>query len=148
MTRRSLHAAFAGLAALLVLQFVPAASATAAQQNLLVVITSAEPEVQGMAMVLSRQSLEAGAEVRVLLCGPGGDIALIDSPQQALKPRNVTPQEMMIGLAAQGVTVEVCALYLPNRDKAPSDLVNGVGVAKPPAIAAAMLAPNTRLFTF
>ena len=148
MTRRSLHAALAGLAALLALQFVPVASVTAAQPNLLVVVTSAEPEVQGMAMVLSRQSLEAGAEVRVLLCGPGGDIALIDAPQQALKPRNVTPQEMMIGLAAQGVTVEVCALYLPNRDKAPGDLVNGVGVAKPPAIAAAMLAPNTRLFTF
>ena len=148
MTRRSLRAAVAGVAASLALLFLPAAAATAAQQNLLVVITSAEPEVQGMAMVLSRQSLEAGAEVRVLLCGPGGDIALIDAPQQALKPRNVTPQEMMIGLAAQGVTVEVCALYLPNRDKAPGDLVNGVGVAKPPAIAAAMLAPNTRLFTF
>ena len=148
MTRHSLHAAFAGFVAFLALLFVPVASATAAQQNLLVVITSAEPEVQGMAMVLSRQSLNAGAEVRILLCGPGGDIALIDAPQQALKPRNVTPQEMMIGLAAQGVTVEVCALYLPNRDKAPGDLVNGVGVAKPPAIAAAMLAPNTRLFTF
>ena len=148
MIRHSLHAAFAGFIALFALLFVPAASATAAQQNLLVVITSAEPEVQGMAMVLSRQSLEAGAEVRVLLCGPGGDIALVDAPQQALKPRNVTPQEMMIGLAAQGVTVEVCALYLPNRDKAPGDLVKGVGVAKPPAIAAAMLAPNTRLFTF
>ena len=148
MTRHSLHAAFAGFIALLALLFAPAVSATAAQQNLLVVITSAEPEVQGMAMVLARQSLNAGAEVRILLCGPGGDIALIDAPQQALKPRNVTPQEMMIGLAAQGVTVEVCALYLPNRDKAPGDLVNGVGVAKPPAIAAAMLAPNTRLFTF
>ena len=148
MTRRSLRAAVAGFAATLALLFLPAAAVTAAQQNLLVVITSAEPEVQGMAMVLSRQSLEAGAEVRILLCGPGGEIALVDAPQQALKPRNVTPQEMMIGLAAQGVTVEVCALYLPNRDKAPGDLVNGVGVAKPPAIAAAMLAPNTRLFTF
>ena len=148
MTRRSFRTAFAGFAAILALLFLPAAAATAAQQNLLVVITSAEPEVQGMAMVLSRQSLEAGAEVRVLLCGPGGDIALVDAPQQTLKPRNVTPQEMMIGLAAQGATVEVCALYLPNREKAPGDLVNGVGVAKPPAIAAAMLAPNTRLFTF
>lgn len=148
MRRYSLRAAFAGLAAALALTFVTPAAVNAAQQNLFVVITSAEPEVQGMAMVLSRQSLNAGAEVRVLLCGPGGDMALVDSPQQVLKPRNVTPQEMMIGLVAQGVTVQVCALYLPNRDKAPSDLVNGVGVAKPPAIAEAMLAPNTRLFTF
>lgn len=148
MIRCSLYTALTGFAALLAVLSLPVAPATAAEEKLLVVITSAEPEVQGMAMVLSRQSLDAGAEVRILLCGPGGDIALTDSPQQALKPRNVTPQEMMIGLAAQGVTVEVCALYLPNRNKAAGDLVSGVGVAKPPAIAAAMLAPNTRLFTF
>ncbi len=148
MSVRSLCAAFAGLAAALALAFASAASVNAAQPSLLVVITSAEPEVQGMAMVLSRQSLDAGAEVRVLLCGPGGDMALLDSPQQPLKPRNVTPQEMMIGLVAQGVTVEVCALYLPNQGKGPDDLVSGIGVAKPPAIAAAMLARNTRLFTF
>ena len=128
-----------------------AASPTAAsetQTKLLVVVTSENAEVQGMAMVLSRQSLAQGAGVRILLCGPAGDMALKGSPQVALKPRGMTPQGMLSGLVADGVTAEVCALYLPNREKQPNDLIDGVGVAKPPAIAETMLAPNTRLFTF
>ncbi len=116
--------------------------------GLLVVVTSENPQVQGMAMVLSKQSLGRGAQVRILLCGPGGDVALKGAPQVELKPRGMTPQGMLSGLVAQGVTVEVCALYLPNQQKQPSDLIEGVGVAKPPVIAEAMLAANTRLFTF
>ena len=116
--------------------------------KLLVVVTSAEPQVQGMAMVLSKQSQAAGAEVQILLCGPGGDLALQGMPQTRLKPRNVTPQEMLVSLMVQGVQADVCALYLPNSGKSAEDLIQGVGQAKPPAIAAAMLAPNTRLFTF
>ena len=76
------------------------------------------------------------------------DVALKGAPQVALKPRGMTPQGMLAGLIADGVEVEVCALYLPNREKQPDDLIDGVGVAKPPAIAEAMLAANTRLFTF
>ena len=86
--------------------------------------------------------------MRILLCGPGGDLALQGAPQTKLKPRNVTPQEMLVSLMVEGVTAEVCALYLPNNGKTKDDLIQGVGLAKPPAIAAAMLAPNTRLFTF
>ncbi len=116
--------------------------------DLLVVVTSENPQVQGMAMVLSRQSLGRGAQVRILLCGPGGDVALKGAPQVELKPRGMTPQGMLSGLVAKGVKVEVCALYLPNQQKQPSDLIEGVGVAKPPVIAEAMLGPNVRLFTF
>lgn len=116
--------------------------------KLLVVVTSAEPQVQGMAMVLSKQSHAAGAEVQILLCGPGGDLALKGAPQTRLKPRNVTPQELLVGLMVAGVTADVCALYLPNSGKTADDLIQGVGLAKPPAIAAVMLAPSTRLFTF
>ena len=124
--------------------------ATAAEPTprLLVVVTSENPQVQGMAFVLSRQSRKQGAEVRVLLCGPGGDVALKGAPQTVLKPRGATPQGMLAKLVAAGVTAEVCALYLPNKGKTAADLIDGVGVAKPPAIAAQMLAPDTRLFTF
>ena len=118
------------------------------ETSLLVIVTSENAEVQGMAMVLSRHSLMKGAGVQILLCGPAGDMALTGSPQVALKPRGMTPQGMLTGLIADGVQVEVCALYLPNREKQPDDLIDGVGVAKPPAIADAMLAANTRLFTF
>ena len=140
--------ALAALALILGLALPGSPRAAGDRPSLLVVVTSDEPQVQGMAMVLSKQSAAAGAQVRILLCGPGGDLALQGAPQTKLKPRNVTPQEMLVGLMVDGVTAEVCALYLPNNGKSADDLIQGVGLAKPPAIAATMLAPNTRLFTF
>ncbi len=125
-----------------------AAAAEQPKPNLFVVVTSADPQTQGMAMVLTMESVRQGAKVQVLLCGPGGDMALKGSPQTALKPKNVTPQAMLGKAMEMGVTVEVCALYLPNAGKTAADLMDGVGEAKPPAIAAALLAPDTRLFTF
>ncbi len=125
-----------------------AVAADDSKPNLLVVVTSAEPQTQGMAMVLSMQSVKQGATVQILLCGPGGDLALKGAPQTTLKPKNVTPQAMLGMVMGMGVTTEVCALYLPNNGKTTGDLMDGVGVAKPPAIASALLAPNTRLFTF
>lgn len=124
------------------------AFADPAKPGLFVIVTSENAEVQGMAMVLSIQSVQHDAAVRVLLCGPGGDLAVKGAPQTALKPKNITPQAMMGKLLSAGVTVEVCALYLPNSGKSADDLIEGVGVAKPPAIASALLAPNTKLFTF
>jgi hypothetical protein len=40
-----------------------------------------------------------------------------------LKPRDVTPQQMLQGVIKAGAKVEVCALYLPNTGKQPSDLI-------------------------
>lgn len=122
--------------------------AAADDEGLFVVVTSPDAQTQGMAMVLSIQARKRGAPVRVLLCGPGGDLALKGSPQTVLKPRGVTPQGMLSTLIGMGVTADVCALYLPNNGKSPADLIDGVGVARPPAIAAALLAGDTRLFTF
>ncbi|WP_321393102.1 hypothetical protein [Emcibacter sp.] len=116
--------------------------------SILTVITSPDTQTQGMAFVLSLQSVKQGATVRVLLCGPAGDLALKGAAETRLKPKGMSPQMLMNNLMSQGVAVEVCALYLPNAGKTPVDLVDGIGVAKPPAIAAAMLAPDTRLFTF
>ncbi|MCG8692857.1 MAG: hypothetical protein MI806_16770 [Minwuiales bacterium] len=122
--------------------------AAADDEGLFVVVTSPDAQTQGMAMVLSIQARKRGAPVRVLLCGPGGDLALKGSPQTVLKPRGVTPQGMLSTLIGMGVTADVCALYLPNNGKSPADLIDGVGVAKPPAIAAAIVEDDTKLFTF
>ena len=111
-------------------------------------VTSADNQTQGMAMVLASQMAEQKAAVRILLCGPAGQLALKAYEPPALKPRNVTPKQMMAGLIKGGATVEVCALFLPNADKAPSDLVEGVTVAKPPEVAAYMVKPGVRAFGF
>ena len=134
-------------ATFLLCAIVPAAQAEE-KPSILTVITSPDVQTQGMAFVLSLQSANQGADVQVLLCGPAGDLALKGAPETKLKPKDMSPQMLMSKLMGLGVTVEVCALYLPNAGKTPADLIDGIGVAKPPAIAAAMLAPNTRLFTF
>lgn len=111
-------------------------------------ITSADNQAQGMAMVLATQMVEQKAAVRILLCGPAGQLALKAYEPAALKPRNVTPKQMMTGLLKAGATVEVCALFLPNADRAPADLTEGVTVAKPAEVAAYMLKPGVRAFGF
>ena len=111
-------------------------------------VTSADNQSQGMAMVLASQMVEQKAAVRILLCGPAGQLALKTYEPAALKPRNVTPKQMLAGLMKAGATVEVCALFLPNADRTPADLADGVTVAKPPEVAAYMLKPGVRAFGF
>ncbi|MCR9219064.1 MAG: hypothetical protein NXI21_02445 [Alphaproteobacteria bacterium] len=120
--------------------------------SLVTVVTSAEPQTQLMAMVLTMQALKQGAEGRILLCGPGGDIALKAAPEGATAPQapmGMSPQGLMRKIQAEtGAAVEVCALYLPNRQADPSVLIDGVGVAKPGPMAAALMAPRTRVLSF
>jgi hypothetical protein len=111
-------------------------------------VTSADNQAQGMAMVLASQMAEQKTAVRILLCGPAGQLALKSYEPAALKPRNVSPKQMMQGLVKAGATVEVCALFLPNADRTPADLIDGVTVAKPPEVAAYMLKPGVRAFGF
>ena len=99
-------------------------------------------------MVLATQMAEQKAAVRILLCGPAAQLALKSYEPAALKPRNVTPKQMMQGLVKSGATVEVCALFLPNIDRTPADLIEGVAVAKPADVAAYMLKPGVRTFGF
>jgi predicted peroxiredoxin len=111
-------------------------------------LTSADNQSQGMAMVLATQMMEQKATVRILLCGPAGQLALKTYEPAALKPRNVTPKQMMAGLMKAGATVEVCALFLPNAERTPADLTEGVTVAKPPEVATYMLKAGVRVFGF
>ncbi len=120
-------------------------------EKLVTVVASENPQTQLMAMVLTAQAVEQGADTRILLCGPGGDLALIDAPETATTaqpPHDASPQGMLQMLLANGVTVEVCAIYLPGLGADASVLIDGVGVAQPPAMAGAMLDTDARVWSF
>ena len=119
--------------------------------KLVTVVTSAEPQTQLMAMVLSVQAQRQGAEVEILLCGPGGDIALEEPPAAVTAPQEpmgMNPQKLMGRLMMNGATVEVCALYLPNKGVGEDALIDGVTAAKPGPMAARLMAPDTRVLSF
>ena len=48
----------------------------------------------------------------------------------------------------KGAKVDVCGVFLPNRDLGPDSLVQGVGVAKPQGIARLISQPSTVTLTF
>lgn len=116
--------------------------------ELMVTIDSGNAMSQGAALVLAGQAQDQKAKVRVLLCDAGGDMALAGKAGSVLKPRNVTPQQMLQGLIKNGAQVEVCALYLPNTGNKPTDLIEGVTPAKPADVAAFVLKPNVRTLSF
>jgi hypothetical protein len=117
-------------------------------QSLFVNIHSGQAMAQGAGLVLAGQALEQKAEVRVLLCDAAADIAVAGQTMPSLKPRNVTPQQMLQGLIQAGAKVEVCALYLPNSGKQASDLIPGVTPAKPADVAAHLLKPGVQTLAF
>jgi hypothetical protein len=121
-------------------------------ERIVTVVTSANPQTQLMAMVLTMQSIRQGASAHILLCGPGGDIALRDAPASATapqKPKGMSPQGLMTTIMERtGTSVQVCALYLPNKGVPASALVDGVTVAKPPMMAARLVADDTRVLGF
>ncbi len=128
-----------------------AATARAEGPSLVTVLTSAEPQTQLMSMVLTMQAVKQGSAAQVLLCGPGADIALRDAPASATapqKPNDMSPQGLMQAVMKAGATVQVCAIYLPNKGVGPEALVEGVTVAAPPAMAAAMMADGARVWSF
>ena len=119
--------------------------------KLVTIVGTAEPQTQLMSMVLTMTSLKKGADTHILLCGPGGDIALKDAPESATapqEPKGMSPQKLMKAIMANGGTVEVCAIYLPNLGAGPEVLIEGVGVAKPGPMADRLLGENTRIMSF
>lgn len=116
--------------------------------ELFVTINSGNPQTQGMALVLASQAVEQKAGVRVLLCSEGGQLAVKSRESMLLKPRNVTPKDMLQSLMKAGARVEVCALFLPNSDWKPADLVEGIGVAKPADVAAYLLQANVKTLSY
>ena len=124
------------------------AMASDVTKGLFVVVTTGDVQTQMMAMVLSTQTVEQGKSVRMLLCGPGGELAMKNSKQTLVKPLDKSPQMLLKNLIKKGVTVEVCPLFLPNKGAAPDKLIEGVSVAKPPVVAQKLREEGIKLFTF
>lgn len=116
--------------------------------ELFLTLNSGSAMTQGAGLVLAGQAMEQQATVRVLLCDAGGDIAVTGKEMPALKPKNVTPQQMLQGLIKAGAKVEVCALYLPNTGRQASDLIPGVTVGKPADVIAYLLKPDVKTLAF
>lgn len=119
--------------------------------KLVMVLASADAQSQLMGMVLTMQSIQQGAQAHVLLCGPAGDLALKDAPPSATapqEPRGLSPQGLMRQIMGTGAQVEVCAIYLPNKGTGPDALLDGIKPADPAAMAARLLAPDTRVLSF
>lgn len=123
-----------------------------APDTLVTILTAPEPQTQLMAMVLAMSSAQQGIAQHILLCGPAGDIALKDAPESATAPqppRDMSPKGLLTQIAElPNAKVEVCAIYLPAKGAQPDVLMDGVTVAQPPAMAAAMLAPNARIASY
>jgi len=132
---------------------LPAGMASAQDgPDLVTIITSPEPQTQLMALVLTFQAAQQGANAHIMLCGPAGNIALKDAPETATAgqpPRDMSPQALMQMIRGQtGATVEVCAIYLPGRGDDASVLLEGIGVAAPDAMAARLMDADTRVLNF
>jgi hypothetical protein len=127
------------------------APAQAEERKLVTIVATGEPQTQLMAMVLTMQAVSHGAVARVMLCGPAGDMALIDAPDSVTapqKPKDMSPQSLMSAIMHRGVPVEVCAIYLPNKGLKQDALLPGIGVAQPPELAGALLADDVRILSF
>ena len=120
--------------------------------KLITILTSADPQTQLMAMVLTMNAMNAGADAEVLLCGPAGDIALADAPASATTgqpPKDASPQGLIKLLMAQkNLRVRVCAIYLPAKRMDASVLLEGVTAAAPDAMGAAIVGSNTTVMSF
>ncbi|OIQ35340.1 MAG: hypothetical protein BM559_02200 [Roseobacter sp. MedPE-SWchi] len=140
------------LATLAALSLTGPALAQEPPETLVTVLTAPEPQTQLMAMVLAMQAAKQGAAPHILLCGPAADIALKEAPESATAPqppRDMSPRGLMSKIAAlPGAKVEVCAIYLPSKGADASILMQGVGVANPKEMAAALIAPNARVTSY
>lgn len=131
------------VALLALLAVTGAASAEDDDKSLVTILTAPEPQTQLMAMVLTMQAAQQGADTHILLCGPAADMALKDAPESATAPqppRDMSPQGLMTAIMQKaGGRVEVCAIYLPALGADESVLIDGVTAAKPDAMAAAIM---------
>lgn len=120
--------------------------------SVLINVTSDDAQVQLMSMVLTMQSAKQGANTRVLLCGPAGDMALRDAPTNVTTgqpPQNMSPQGLMqMVMKNTNTKVEVCALYLPSKGIDQTALLEGVTAADPAAIGALMVDGKTQVVSF
>ncbi len=137
------------LSAFLAVSFGGAAEQPAQPEvDKLVILSSDSLQTQGMALVLATALEARDNSMHVLLCDQAGKLAVEDHQPDSLAPRDMTPKDLLMGLMDKGVTVQVCALFLPNSEYSEADLIDGVTVAKPPEIAGLMDQPDTQVLTY
>lgn len=121
------------------------------EETMLTILTSDDPETQLMALVLTNAVKAKEESPRILLCSAAGDLALA-SPKEAavapLQPKGVSPQGLLKKLMSDGVPVDVCAIYLPNRPFDQTALIDGVGVATLAAMGEAIAQPGEKIMSF
>jgi len=118
-------------------------------KGLNVMVTSPERQAQMMAMVLSVMTMKKHQkEVNMVLCGSAGELTLKSTKTAALKPSGKSPTQLLHALLKMGARVEVCPLYLPNAGKTEADLIKGITIAKPPAVAGRLLDNNYKILTY
>ena len=138
---------------LLVIAFaIPTMLSAGQLKGLNVIVNSAEPQTQMMAMVLSTMTVKKHKKmVNITLCGPAGDLAvkgMKSTPVKRPDGKSPTPKMALKGLIKAGATVQVCPLYLPNAGKDKSVLIQGITVAKPAMVAAKLLDSDFNNLTF
>jgi len=140
------------LAAIAALTLATPVMARDKPETLVTILTAPEAQTQLMAMVLAANAAKQGVAQHIMLCGPAADMALKDAPATATAPqppRDMSPQGLMRKImAGPNNLVEVCAIYLPGKGADQSVLIEGVGVATPQSMAAAMVAANARITSY
>ena len=126
----------------------PIALAEDSSPDTLVILSSESLQTQGMAMVLSTGLQARERQLHILLCDQAGKLAVQDFEPESMAPRDMTPKDLLQNLMANGASVQVCALFLPNSDYQADDLLDGVSVATPAEITGLMVDPNVSVFTF
>lgn len=116
--------------------------------ELFVMLSSSDQETQMFAMVLATRAAEQGKAVRILLCGEAGRMAIRGLPSDKFGPSDRSPHELLYNLKSNGARVEVCAIFIPNRDFIRSDLEDGITIANPDDVASYMMRPEVKLLTF
>ena len=121
-------------------------------KGLNVLVNSANPQTQAMAMVLSLMSMtKHNKKVNIVLCGAAGDLAdknISGTPIKRPNGKAPSAKQHLKMLIKKGATVEVCPLYLPNAGKDKSVLLEGINVAKPPMVAGRLLDKDFQNITF
>ena len=131
---------------------LPTISSADMAKGLNILINSANPQTQSMAMVLSMMSIKKhNKEVSIVLCGAAGDLAnknIKSTPVKRPNGKAPTPKQNLQMLIKLGAKVEVCPLYLPNASADKSVLLKGISVAKPPMVAARLLDKDYKNLSF
>lgn len=138
--------------ALLTSLLIPSISSADQAKGLNVLVNSANPQTQAMAMVLSLMTMKKHKkEVHIVLCGPAGDLAdknIKGTPIKRPNGKAPSAKKHLEILIQKGARVEVCPLYLPNAGKNKSILLDGISVAKPGMVAKKLLNKDFQNITF